>query len=208
MDHFRKAVKALVSIGIAEPSAETSLILQEKHPIGPLPIDHDLTDIQATTVTIEEITNAIQYFPKNTACAKSGQRVTLIIEMLSAGISLDIDFTTFINNQEKAPLKLAPLYASANEMNILFYPTNCSGRDNMRADFQTVLRKVISRAIAYLAPFQRGIGVLDAKESIVHGLNSLFQGNDLDKNTVVLLLDFENAFNNIGRQFFINEVFR
>jgi hypothetical protein len=70
------------------------------------------------------------------------------------------------------------------------------------------LKKMISRAIAYLAPFQRGTGVPDAIESIVHGLNSLLQGGDLEEKTVFLLLYFVNAFNNIGRQFFIDEVFR
>ena len=70
------------------------------------------------------------------------------------------------------------------------------------------LRKVIAKAIKYFAPYQLGIGVPNAIETILHGLNSLIRGDTVDVDAIFLLLDFENAFNMIGREFFFQEAFR
>lgn len=182
---------------IAEPSAETTSLLLDKHPTGPLPITHNLTNTDSIIATSEEIIKALRSFPKDTACARSGQRVTHLLETLSSGIPLDDDFTIFVNNliQGKAPLELAPLYASANLIAIQKKDSSIRpiavGEVVRRLVSKLCLRKVISRAIAYLAPFQQGIGVSDAIETILHGLNRLLQGEDLDENTVFLLLDLQ-----------------
>jgi hypothetical protein len=64
------------------------------------------------------------------------------------------------------------------------------------------------KAIKYLAPHQLGIGVPNAIETILHGLNSLIRGDTVDVHAIFFLLNFENAFNMIGREFFFQEAFR
>jgi hypothetical protein len=56
--------------------------------------------------------------------------------------------------------------------------------------------------------YQLGIGVPNAIETILHGLNSLIRGDTVDVHAIFLLLDFENASNMIGREFFFQEAFR
>jgi hypothetical protein len=134
--------------------------------------------------------------------------------MLLAGTPLDIDFTTFVNNliQGKPPRELAPFYASANLIAIKkkkpFYSTNRSWSGNKKTHSKTVFKKSHIKSSCLFETISTRIGVPDAIETIIHGLNNLLQGIHLVEKTVFLLLDLENAFNNIGRQIFIDEVFR
>ena len=51
-----------------------------------------------------------------------------------------------------------------------------------------------------------GVGVSHGVETIIHGLNRVISDPLLDPSSVIMLVDFKNAFNEVNRQSFINEV--
>jgi hypothetical protein len=211
---FSKAVQALSSEGIVEPSADTAIKLQEKHPLGQLPTPINLSGIESIQVHMEDITQALRSFPKDTACGRSGLRVSHLMETLYLGTNLDTELLTHVNYlvQGKAPLELAAFYASASLIALKKKDSSIRpievGEITRRLTSKICLKKVIAKAIKYLALYQLGIGVPNAIETILHGLNSLIRGNTVDVHAIFLLLDFENAFNMIGREFFFQETLR
>jgi hypothetical protein len=211
---YSKAVQSLSSEGISEPSAGTTIQLQLKHPLGQLPTPIDLTGVESIQISMEDITLALRSFPKGTACGRSGLRVSHLMETLYLGTNLDNEFLTHVNYlvQGKAPPELAALYASASLIALkkkdLSIRPIAVGEIIRRLISKICLRKVTAKAIKYLAPYQLGIGIPNAIETILHGLNSLIRGETVDVHAIFLLLDFENAFNMIGREFFFQEAFR
>ena len=81
-----------------------------------------------------------------------------------------------------------------------------------------ILRRLISKccvssvamqAMKHLCPIQVGVGVSNGPETIIHSFNRLIRDPQLcNDDTVIALLDFENAFNNIHRQNFLDEILR
>ena len=79
-----------------------------------------------------------------------------------------------------------------------------------------VLRRLTSKCLSwavraaassYLVPLQLGVGVKAGCEAIVHAVRSVIQDPDIPpESRSCLLLDFQNAFNNIGRQHIFGEV--
>ena len=211
---YSKAVQALSSEGIVEPSTDTTTKLQEKHPLGQLPTPIVLSGVESIQIHMEDITQALRSFPKDTACGRSGLRVSHLMETLYLGTNLDTELLTHVNYlvQGKAPLELAAFYASASLIALKKKDSSIRpiavGEIIRRLTSKICLRKVTAKAIKYLAPYQLGIGVPNAIETILHGLNSLIRGDTVDVHAIFLLLDFENAFNMIGREFFFQEAFR
>jgi hypothetical protein len=212
---YSKAVQALSSEGIVEPSAGTTIKLQEKHPLGQLPKPINLSGIESIQVQMEDITQALRSFPKDTACGRSGLRVSHLIETLYLRTNLDTDvLLTHVNYlvQGKAPLELAVFYASASLIALKKKDSSIRpitvGEITRQLTSKICLKKVIAKAIKYLAPYQLGIGVPNAIETILHGLNSLIRGDTVDVHAIFLLLDFENTFNMIVTEFFFQETFR
>ena len=113
---YSKAVQALSSEGIVEPSTDTTTKLQEKHPLGQLPTPIVLSGVESIQIHMEDITQALRSFPKDTACGRSGLRVSHLMETLYLGTNLDTELLTHVNYlvQGKAPLELAAFYASAS----------------------------------------------------------------------------------------------
>jgi hypothetical protein len=107
---YSKAVQTLSSEGIVEPSTSTTSKLQDKHPLGQLPRPIDLSGVDSVQVHMEDITQALRSFPKDTACGRSGIRASHLIETLYLGTNLDTEFLV----QGNAPLELAAFYASAS----------------------------------------------------------------------------------------------
>ena len=141
-------------------------------------------------------------------------RVSHLLETLYLGTNLDTELLTHVNYlvQGKAPPELAPFYASASLIALKKKDSSIRpiavGEIIRRLSSKICLRKVAAKAIKYFAPYQLGIGVPNAIETILHGLNNLIRGDTVDVHAIFLLLDFENAFNMIGRDFFFQEAFR
>jgi hypothetical protein len=69
-------------------------------------------------------------------------------------------------------------------------------------------QSVITKAKEHLGNSQRGIGKINAIEIILVGLNRIINDENIDPNTTVALIDFQNAFCEVKRQCFLDEVYR
>jgi hypothetical protein len=83
---FSKAVQALSSEGIVEPSTDTTTELQDQ-----LPTPINLSGVDSIQVHMEDITQALRSFPKDAACGRSGLGVFHLMETLYLGTNLDAD---------------------------------------------------------------------------------------------------------------------
>jgi hypothetical protein len=91
---------------------------------------------------MEDITQALRSFPKDTACGRSGSRVSHLMETLYLRTNLDTELLTHINYlvQGKAPLELAAFYASAllialNKKRFVYSPHR-SRREHQTTNFE------------------------------------------------------------------------
>jgi hypothetical protein len=98
---YSKAVQALSSEGIVEPSTDTTRKLQNKHPLGQLPIPLDLSGVDPGQVHMEDITQALRSFPKDTACGRSGMRASHLMESLYLGTNLDTEFCSLTSGTDR-----------------------------------------------------------------------------------------------------------
>jgi hypothetical protein len=79
---FGKAVRALNSFGVADPSSDVSQALQEKHPEGPEIQLHEYPTA-SLQVQDEDVLAQLSTFPKGTGCGRSGWLVNHFIECSS-----------------------------------------------------------------------------------------------------------------------------
>jgi hypothetical protein len=94
---YSKAVQALSSEEIVEPSTSTTIKLQDKHPLVQLPRPIDLSGVDSVQVHMEDITQVLRSFPKDTAFGRSGMRASHLMETLYLGTNLDTEFLTHVN---------------------------------------------------------------------------------------------------------------
>ena len=211
---FSKALQTLRSHGVADSGPETTSILQGKHPPGG-PIQARLVrpeeclEVNAATVMV-----MLQSFPKGTACGRSGQRASHLMECAASGIGVPqfLESLTAVVNiclSGQAPLGLAHIISSAPLTPLL-------KKDNSIRPIAVgeILRRLVSKccmhavrqeAATYLAPLQMGVGISNGVEGILHALNYVIKKHDLPPDTVLLLVDFENAFNKVDRQYVIDQ---
>ena len=73
--------------------------------------------------------------------------------------------------------------------------------------FYSLALSVTAKAKEHLGNSQQGIGKPNAIGIILVGLNRLIN-DDIDPNTALALIDFQNAFCEVKRQWFLDEVYR
>jgi hypothetical protein len=100
----------LASHGIAPNSVESNNKLREKLPLGPLPIKHDLSNIIPLSITMDQVSIPLRRFPKDSACANSGDRAQHHLELNASGLSYGEALTIYLNILlgGKAPEEIAP----------------------------------------------------------------------------------------------------
>mgnify|MGYP000193649203 FL=1 len=209
-----KAVRALASHGIAPYSTETNNKLKEKLPLGTLPIKHDLTNTIPLSITMDQVTTQLRRFPKDSACANSGDRAQHHLDLLASGLPYGEALTTYLNLllSGKAPAEMAPYIGSAHLIPLL------KGDDSIRPiAVGEIIRRLLSSFCAqsvitkvkqHLGSSQQGIGCPNAIEIILVGLNRVINDESIDPETTVALFDFQNAFCEIKRQWFFDELFK
>jgi hypothetical protein len=78
-----------------------------------------------------------------------------------------------------------------------------------------VFRRLISKlcvsavsnvATEYLEPLQLGVGVQGGCEAVLHSFNRSIRNPNLDQDSILSLVDFKNAFNEVNRNYFLHEV--
>ncbi len=214
---YGKAVQALTSHGVADCDEETIQILRDKHPHGSLPrmpvISAEDGDIAPFTVTKEEVQTALNSFPKGTACGRSGLRAAHLLDMLSfPGFAEVLTDVVNIMAAGKAPAALAPLLASAPlvplKKKIAGIRPVAVGEILRRLVSKLGLSKVRQKAAEVLSPLQVGVGVRHGAEATIHGFNRALYDEELTPHeSALVLVDFENAFNMVSRQAFIDAVY-
>jgi hypothetical protein len=210
-----KAKRALASHGIAPNSTETNNNLPEKLPFGTLPIKHDLTKIIPLSITMDQVSTQLRWFPKDLACANSGDRAQHHLDLIACGLPYGEALTIYLNLllEGKAPAEIAPYIGSANLIPLL------KADESIRpVAVGEILRRLLSsfcaqsiiakKAKEHLGNSQQGIEKTNAIEIILVELNRIINDENIDPNTTVALIDFLNAFCEVKRQYFFDEVYR
>ena len=207
---FSKAIAALTSSGLAEPSADIVEELLAKHPQAPPPRLPSDPVPPATSVSELEVLRSSKSFPAGSAPGPSGLRPSHLKEAITcpspdlAGQLLS-RLTRLVNflAAGQAPSSITPHLCGAT----LLASRKKNGGHRPIAVGE-VLRRLVSKCLAthtrHLAltiqsPLQLGVGVKGGCEAIVHAVTQLLSPT-LDNNHWTLLLDFSNAFNSINRE--------
>jgi hypothetical protein len=209
-----KAIRALSSHGIAPNSVETNNKLREKLPLGPLPIKHDLSNIIPLSISMHQVCILLRRFPKGSACANSGDRAQHHLDLIASGLPYGEALTIYLNLLlgGKAPDEIAPYIGSAHLIPLLKPDDSIRpiavGEILRRLLSSFCARSITAKVKEHLGISQQGIGKPNAIETILVGLNRLINEENIDPNTTLALIDFRNAFCEVERQWFIDEVYR
>jgi hypothetical protein len=68
-------------------------------------------------------------------------------------------------------------------------------------------RAVTAQAASYLSPLQLGVGVSHGAEAVLHAINRSLDYSFTSSDTVLALVDFQNAFNQVNRNKFLEIVY-
>jgi hypothetical protein len=165
-----KAIRALDFHGIAPNSVETNNKLCEKLPPGPLPIKHDLSNIIPLSITMDQVSILPRRFPKDSACANSGDRAQHYLDLIASGLSYGETLTIYLDLLlgGKAPEEIALYIGSAHLIPLL------KADDSIRPiAVGEILRSLLSsfyaqsvtaKAKEHLGSSQQGIGKPNAIE--------------------------------------------
>lgn len=179
-----------------------------------MPNKHDLSHIIPISITKEQVVIQLRRFPKDSACANSGDRAQHHLDLIASGLPYGETLTIYLNLLlgGKAPGEIAPYIGSAHLIPLL------KPDDSIRPiAVGEILRRLLSsfcaqsvtaKAKEHLGISQQGIGKPNAIEIILVGLNRLINEENIDPNTTLALIDFQNAFCEVKRQWFFDEVYR
>jgi hypothetical protein len=211
--HLSAAVRMLEPSKLAAPTLETCAALQRLHPSCPLPTAAPPPQ-EPFQARVENVLAALKTFPPGTAGGRDGLRALHIKHALSVGGSdLLLESLLSVVNRALAgdiPPALRSLWASA-PITPLVKPNGglrpiAVGLTLRRLVSKVALAAVLPTLCDYLQPLQVGVGVRGGAEGLVHALNRLVADPDRAPDLVVATLDFENAFNTIGRMRMLQEV--
>ena len=206
---FGKAVKALHSNGVAIVNEETIRALKAKHPVSELPRENlfpPFDEVDVLSVTAKKVIFFLQSFPKGTSCGRSGWRVSHFSELCQFQHFVDA-FTHLVNIMlaGNVPKSVSRLLVSGNLVPLLKKDGSVRpivvGEVLRRLISKICVSKVYEVAATYLQPFQVGVGVPGGAEALLHGFNRIIRSDSLvTENTVLALIDFKNAFNEVNRE--------
>ena len=215
---FRKALQSLSSHGLARPSPETLEEMKAKHPRAPPPTPLSSPPPTPIQVGEDDVLRALRSFLgdsspgpsllsanhlKEAVLCRSPDRGPMALQAITAVVNLLC--------KGQVPPEVAPHLCGATL--VAAYKKGGGLRPIAVGE---VLRRLTSKCLSwavraaassYLVPLQLGVGVKAGCEAIVHAVRSVIQDPDIPpESRSCLLLDFQNAFNNIGRQHIFGEV--
>jgi len=212
---YGKAAKSLCASGVAPANQDTLHQLKLLHPVSSLPTPTSTDGIRSFQISVDNIGIALRSFPKGTGGGRSGLRVGHLLSMFSVdlpGFGQRLATLLQILADGKAPGELAPFIASAPLTPLLKKDLTIRpiavGEVLRRIVSKIALAAVLDKAVDKLKSSQVGIGVPNAIESILLGLNAIFS-SDIEGYATkkgALLVDFSNAFNRVNRQAFFEDV--
>eukprot|EP00666_Eupelagonemidae_sp_cell4sb_P018124 gene18124-biopygen33237 len=160
------------------------------------------------------VRKAIRGFPRGTAPGPSGLRAQHLLDALKTAHGDEmLEQVTAMTNvlaQGRAPRELAPHLAGAA---LLALGTKDGGVRPIAVG--ECLRRLVAKCLcdvfrddarAWLWPFQIGVGVPFGVEIGAHTASQWMERNRDEVEKVFLKIDFENAFNSVGREAFLREI--
>jgi hypothetical protein len=215
--HFTAAIKVLTSSGIAPSTPDTLLELEAKHPYAPQPTPSSFSlDEDALSVDKDLVLNRIRSFPKGTSCGRDGLRAQHLMDILGGAASAIADdllgsITGVVNMflSGKCPSQLGEYIASA-PLTPLVKPGGGIRPIAVGTVWRRLVSKVASSSVgdsmnSYLQDFQFGVGVPGGCEAVFHSVNRLIESKGREVGLSMLLVDFKNAFNLVGRSVLLQE---
>lgn len=216
--HYTVAIRVLSSDGIAPCNEETFSELMHKHPdVAPPSIPVEPIECDAISVDAASVLREIKRFLKGTACGRDGLRTQHLLDAMSGAANAVSDellssITKVVNLwlAGNFPPALGAYIASAP-----LTPLRKPGGWVRTIVVGTIWRRLVSKLAttkvgkemsAYLGDFQFGVGVSCEGEGILHSVNRLLELKGDRTDTSMLLIDFTNAFNMVGRSSLIREV--
>ena len=210
----KKACTALLSQGLCHNSPATVAALQALHPTAAAPTVPPLDDLPvAPLLDLENVTQAIRSLPADTAPGPTGLRVQHLRDALhnGGGAGLLDQLTTVVNllAQGRACAAVAPLLAGAGLV-ALSKPGGgvrpiAVGEVLRRITAKCLMHEVRAEARNYLWPAQAGVAVKGGAEAAVHTLRAWVGRHAGSHDSVVVKIDFQNAFNTIDRDAVLRE---
>jgi hypothetical protein len=211
------ALKALLSLGLAEDNVHIKNLLQEKHPQrdGPttIPIDPNME----YPINNEEARRAMKSFQKGSASGPDGFHPQYYKDILTGpsdtaiGSFVDsyVSYAKIVISGKLAP-EFAQYYTASNliALNKLdggIRPIAVGTADS-RLTSKLVNFMVIDPASDYLVPHQVGVKVPGGADAIIHSANKIIKDNILRIDWVSMQMDVFNAFNELDRTIMFGEV--
>ena len=205
----KKACTALLSQGLCDTSPATVAALQALHPTSAPPAVLPLDDLSvAPLLDLENVAQALQSFPADIAPGPSGLRVQHLRDALQNGGGAGLlDQLTLVVNllaQGRACASVAPLLAGAGLV-ALPKPSVAVGELLRRLTAKCLMHAVRTEARSYLWPAQAGVAVKGGAEAAIHALCAWVGRHAGSHDSVVVKIDFQNAFNTISREAVLGE---
>ena len=168
----------------------------------------------APVLDVECVSKALRSFPADTAPGPTGLRIQHVRDALGlgAGDALMDQLTAVVNLlvQGHACSSIMPLLAGAG---LVALPKPSKGVRPIaigellrRLTAKCLMHEVRADAKTYLWPAQVGVAVKAGGEAAVHALRAWVGRHAASNNSVVVKVDFRNAFNTVSRDVVLREV--
>jgi hypothetical protein len=207
------AIRTLNSDPPAPVTEHTFAQMLEKHPEGPTPLCPDVRS-EPHTVEVGAVVSAVRLFSNTSAGGLSGLRPAHLRLLLGAVGLVDVQhrLAAVVNRLLSGTLPaVARRYVCGANLTALvkkdksLRPIAC-GDVWRRLAARCVCRDFGGRFSEVLAPFQFGVSLQEGREALVHAARVLYEQASSSSDFVVLKFDFQNAFNCVRRQSFLDEV--
>ena len=221
---FRNAAQLLGSNGVHDINEVILKKLESKFPIGQtmkgnVEFQKSIDEVSslALKVTDEEVLSALNSFPREMGAGKDGLKAQHLVDMLHGTaeqvrkVTLD-SYTAYVNLLLSGQLHAssAPFVTSAPLIPLMKKDLGVRpiaiGEIWRRLVSKTALKSVTPKMIKHLAPFQMGVGISTGAEAILHSVERVLDDKGSDENTVMLKVDFTNAFPLVDRNVMFEEV--
>ena len=210
---YTKALQSLVSLGLADHTAESLREMKAKHPASPPPII-PTTDSSPMAFSPSQVLEACKTFHKGSGPGPSGLRPEHLMIMLKSSpanrvAKAETQLTRLVNAMSKGavPAVVSPHLCgarliAANKKTGGLRPI-AVGNILRRLTSKLIARGVSDRMAPLLSPHQAGVCIKGGCEAVIHTVREAVVKNP-DK--WVLQVDLENAFNRVSRNHVLSEV--
>ncbi len=202
---------------IADHTQENIDKLEHKHPDENSDLDKEnIQNLEPFDTSTEQIVNAIKHFPISSSGGIDGMRPRHLKDLISFSCG---DASRMLTS---AIAKLINIIRSGEifaDIEHIFYGASLIALAKDNGDIRPIAIGLVWRRLAgkigcfavkdsvsqLLAPISNGFGVQGGSEAIVHAVRAYAKANHAAP-TAIIKFDFSNAFNEIFRNFLLNEI--